>query len=70
LPAADAEPFLAKAAFEAFLAPLERLKNRFGAGCKAALEGSEGEADRSFARSVKLVRLAHFCLYIAGDGFI
>src|ERR1035438_4654033 len=33
---------------------------------KATLEGSEGEADRSSARSIKLVRLSHFRLHVMG----
>ena len=68
--AADAELFLAKAAFEAFLAALERLEDGLGAGGEAALESGEREADGAFARAVKLVGLAHFRLHILSDGFV
>ena len=58
--AADAELFLAQAAFEAFLAALERLEDGLGAGSEAALEGGEGEADGAFAFAVELRRPCPF----------
>ena len=60
--AANAQSFLAEAAFETFLAALERLEDGLGAGREAALEGGEREADGAFARAVELVGLAHFRL--------
>src|SRR5260370_26263149 len=60
--AAYTELLLAQAAFEAFLAPFEGLKNGLRAGSEAALEGGERDADRAFLRACKLVGFTHLRL--------
>src|SRR6185437_3822678 len=44
--------------------------NGFRAGSESPLKRSQGEADRSFSRTADLVRFAHLCLHILGDGFV
>ena len=68
--AALADLPLAQSLFQAFAASLQGLKDRFGTGGQTALQGGQGEADRTFPLTIESVSLTHFGTHILGHSFI